>query len=284
MPATTKHLFCRQTVTCYYMYNETQMVSFKYKAKNSNPAVEVGFGQLTVKMRLAHGETYDACQFAAKCFKRLRVTFLFFQTKCMTPSTMMTSTQWPNFWGNRCTLRWDCCSPRTKGWSSYWRTAGQRLMRTEPQLPAGTSLTMGKCLRWIEFQTVKIQALHNLPILNCIPVAAQTMKIVTWQHSTLTVMILRISNAFPWTCSRSQRMTRFSKMRWAGGIRLVWKCVGPVSGKLAPDFKTGPRCHPVFRIGRGVKCGENWNHLGCSRNLSDFCNNLLFSQSQIALL
>lgn len=61
MPATAKLLFCRQTVTCYFVYNETQMVSFKYKAKNSNPAAEVGFGQLMVQMRLAHGEgTYNA--------------------------------------------------------------------------------------------------------------------------------------------------------------------------------------------------------------------------------
>lgn len=38
------------------MFNETQTVSFKYKAKNSNPATEVGFGKLRVQMRLAHGE------------------------------------------------------------------------------------------------------------------------------------------------------------------------------------------------------------------------------------
>lgn len=78
MPATAKFRFYRQTVTCYIVYNETKMVSFKYKAKNSNPAAEVGFGQLMVQMRLAHGEwTGDACQFAVKTIKRLQFFFSF---------------------------------------------------------------------------------------------------------------------------------------------------------------------------------------------------------------
>lgn len=78
MPAIAQCSICRQTVTCYYGYNETQTVSFKYKARNTNPATEVGFGQLTVQMRLAHGEgTYDTCQLAGK--KPLNdSTFFFF--------------------------------------------------------------------------------------------------------------------------------------------------------------------------------------------------------------
>lgn len=56
MPATSLCSIRRQTVTCYYVFNDTQTVSFKYKAKNGNPATAVGFGQLTVQMRLAHGE------------------------------------------------------------------------------------------------------------------------------------------------------------------------------------------------------------------------------------
>lgn len=46
----------RQTISCYYVVNETQTVSFSYKPQSNNPAAEVGSGQLMVQMRLAQGE------------------------------------------------------------------------------------------------------------------------------------------------------------------------------------------------------------------------------------
>lgn len=48
-------LFCRQTISCYYVVNETQTVAFSYKPRSNDPTAEVGSGQLMVQMRLAQG-------------------------------------------------------------------------------------------------------------------------------------------------------------------------------------------------------------------------------------
>uniref|UniRef100_A0A3B4WAJ3 Zona pellucida protein AX 1 n=1 Tax=Seriola lalandi dorsalis TaxID=1841481 RepID=A0A3B4WAJ3_SERLL len=42
-----------QTVSCYYVVNETQTVAFSYKPRSNNPAAQIGSGQLMVQMRLA---------------------------------------------------------------------------------------------------------------------------------------------------------------------------------------------------------------------------------------
>ncbi|XP_077409620.1 uncharacterized protein LOC144039807 [Vanacampus margaritifer] len=49
----------RQTVSCYYMVNDTQTVTFGYKSRNTYPSAEIGVGQLDVQMRLAHDSSYD---------------------------------------------------------------------------------------------------------------------------------------------------------------------------------------------------------------------------------
>ncbi|KAG7222704.1 hypothetical protein INR49_026313, partial [Caranx melampygus] len=49
----------RQTISCYYVVNETQTVAFSYKPRSSNPAAEIGTGQLIVQMRLAQDSSYE---------------------------------------------------------------------------------------------------------------------------------------------------------------------------------------------------------------------------------
>ncbi|XP_061560332.1 uncharacterized protein LOC133416962 [Phycodurus eques] len=48
----------RQTVSCYYMVNDTQTVAFGYKSRSTYPSAEIGLGQLDVQMRLAHDSSY----------------------------------------------------------------------------------------------------------------------------------------------------------------------------------------------------------------------------------
>lgn len=49
-------LIHRQTISCYYMVNETKAVSFDYKPRGGELATQVGQGHLTVQMRLAYGK------------------------------------------------------------------------------------------------------------------------------------------------------------------------------------------------------------------------------------
>ncbi|XP_040920443.1 uncharacterized protein LOC121199643 isoform X2 [Toxotes jaculatrix] len=49
----------RQTVSCYYVVNETQTVAFNYKPRSADPAAEIGSGQLMVQMRLAQDSSYE---------------------------------------------------------------------------------------------------------------------------------------------------------------------------------------------------------------------------------
>ncbi|XP_071324031.1 zona pellucida protein AX 1 [Trachinotus anak] len=49
----------RQTVSCYYVVNETETVEFSYKPKSNNPVAEIGSGQLMVQMRLAQDSSYE---------------------------------------------------------------------------------------------------------------------------------------------------------------------------------------------------------------------------------
>ncbi|KAM6906799.1 uncharacterized protein PEZ65_017950 [Lycodopsis pacificus] len=49
----------RQTVSCYYVVNETQTVAFSAKPRLYEPTAEIGSGQLTVQMRLAQDSSYD---------------------------------------------------------------------------------------------------------------------------------------------------------------------------------------------------------------------------------
>ncbi|GAA6228834.1 uncharacterized protein LOC108895977 [Lates japonicus] len=49
----------RQTVSCYYVVNDTQTVAFNYKPRNSDPFAEIGSGQLLVQMRLAQDSLYE---------------------------------------------------------------------------------------------------------------------------------------------------------------------------------------------------------------------------------
>ncbi|KAM6906797.1 uncharacterized protein PEZ65_017948 [Lycodopsis pacificus] len=49
----------RQTVSCYYVVNETQTVAFSSKPRRYEPTPEIGSGQLTVQMRLAQDSSYD---------------------------------------------------------------------------------------------------------------------------------------------------------------------------------------------------------------------------------
>ncbi|XP_026196531.1 zona pellucida protein AX 1 [Anabas testudineus] len=49
----------RQTVSCFYVVNETQTVTFSYKPRSSEPAAEIGSGQLIVQMRLAQDSSYE---------------------------------------------------------------------------------------------------------------------------------------------------------------------------------------------------------------------------------
>lgn len=49
-------LIHRQTISCYYVVNETKVVSFDYKPRGSELATQVGQGHLIVQMRLAYGK------------------------------------------------------------------------------------------------------------------------------------------------------------------------------------------------------------------------------------
>lgn len=46
----------RQTISCFYMVNETKAVSFGYKPRGRELPTQVGQGHLTVQMRLAYGK------------------------------------------------------------------------------------------------------------------------------------------------------------------------------------------------------------------------------------
>ncbi|KAK2856122.1 hypothetical protein Q5P01_004857 [Channa striata] len=48
----------KQMVSCYYVVNATQIVSFSYRPRSSEPSAEIGFGQLMVQMRLARDSSY----------------------------------------------------------------------------------------------------------------------------------------------------------------------------------------------------------------------------------
>ncbi|XP_056292574.1 uncharacterized protein LOC130207868 [Pseudoliparis swirei] len=48
----------RQTISCYYVVNETQTVGFSSKPRLYEPTVEIGSGQLMVQMRLAQDSSY----------------------------------------------------------------------------------------------------------------------------------------------------------------------------------------------------------------------------------
>ncbi|XP_044025912.1 zona pellucida protein AX 1 isoform X2 [Siniperca chuatsi] len=49
----------RQTISCYYVVNETQTVAFSYSQRHADPTAEVGFGQLIVQLRLAEDSSYN---------------------------------------------------------------------------------------------------------------------------------------------------------------------------------------------------------------------------------
>uniref|UniRef100_UPI0037E90789 uncharacterized protein n=1 Tax=Semicossyphus pulcher TaxID=241346 RepID=UPI0037E90789 len=49
----------KQTISCYYVVNETQSVAFSYKPRTRDPAAEIGSGQLMVQMRLSQDSSYD---------------------------------------------------------------------------------------------------------------------------------------------------------------------------------------------------------------------------------
>ncbi|XP_030262177.1 zona pellucida sperm-binding protein 2-like [Sparus aurata] len=49
----------RQTISCYYVVNDTQTISFSYKPRSSEPTAEIGSGQLMVQMRLAQDASYE---------------------------------------------------------------------------------------------------------------------------------------------------------------------------------------------------------------------------------
>ncbi|XP_034555951.1 zona pellucida protein AX 1 isoform X2 [Notolabrus celidotus] len=48
----------KQTISCYFVVNNTQSVSFGYKPRSSAPSAEIGSGQLMVQMRLSHDPSY----------------------------------------------------------------------------------------------------------------------------------------------------------------------------------------------------------------------------------
>ncbi|XP_033999016.1 uncharacterized protein LOC117492739 [Trematomus bernacchii] len=49
----------RQTISCFYVVNETQTVAFSAKPRTYEPAAEIGTGQLMVQMRLAQDPSYE---------------------------------------------------------------------------------------------------------------------------------------------------------------------------------------------------------------------------------
>ncbi|XP_076612518.1 uncharacterized protein LOC143336320 [Chaetodon auriga] len=49
----------KQTISCYYMVNETQTVAFSSKPTSNDPTAEIGSGQLMVQMRLAQDSSYE---------------------------------------------------------------------------------------------------------------------------------------------------------------------------------------------------------------------------------
>ncbi|XP_070705199.1 zona pellucida protein AX 1 [Pempheris klunzingeri] len=50
----------KQTVSCYYVVNDTQSVAFSYKPRSYNPTAEIGLGQLMVQMQLALDSSYES--------------------------------------------------------------------------------------------------------------------------------------------------------------------------------------------------------------------------------
>ncbi|KAK5930031.1 hypothetical protein CesoFtcFv8_000284 [Champsocephalus esox] len=48
----------RQTISCFYVVNETQTVAFSAKPRTYEPAAEIGTGQLMVQMRLSQDPSY----------------------------------------------------------------------------------------------------------------------------------------------------------------------------------------------------------------------------------
>ncbi|XP_074541831.1 zona pellucida protein AX 1 [Halichoeres trimaculatus] len=49
----------KQTISCYYVVNNTQQLSFGYKPRSKEPAAEIGSGELMVQMRLSHDPSYE---------------------------------------------------------------------------------------------------------------------------------------------------------------------------------------------------------------------------------
>nr|XP_046229503.1 uncharacterized protein LOC124050741 isoform X2 [Scatophagus argus] len=49
----------RQTISCYYVVNDTQTVAFSYKPRSVEPTAEIGSGQLVVQMQLAQDSLYE---------------------------------------------------------------------------------------------------------------------------------------------------------------------------------------------------------------------------------
>ncbi|XP_056872746.1 zona pellucida protein AX 1 [Takifugu flavidus] len=51
----------RQTISCYYVVNETKAISFGYKPRGVDFATQVGQGHFDVKMKLAYDSSYQSC-------------------------------------------------------------------------------------------------------------------------------------------------------------------------------------------------------------------------------
>jgi len=89
----------RQTISCFYVVNETQTVAFSANPRTYEPAAEIGTGQLMVQMRLAQGMVeFDYILFMhtkhCKCPGLLSLTGLFscrFILRALLPSRGLSS-------------------------------------------------------------------------------------------------------------------------------------------------------------------------------------------------
>ncbi|KAK2890066.1 hypothetical protein Q8A73_018366 [Channa argus] len=103
----------KQTVSCYYVVNETQTVAFSYKPRSDEPSAEIGFGQLMVQMRLARDSSYKQFYQAGDfpVVKYLRQP-LYFEVELMqstdTQLELILETCWATLYENRTSVpSWD---------------------------------------------------------------------------------------------------------------------------------------------------------------------------------
>lgn len=149
--------FCRLYFQCKYSGVGLAALSIE-PAANVDPLPLVASGPLQVELRLGKGQCVtkgcvegeqpvwtSGMQSEFQLFQQELTSPLSPQNKWpITPTTVLLTTLWLRFWGNRCTLRCALWAELIQILSWFWGAAGRLLLLTPTAFPSGTFWWMGK--------------------------------------------------------------------------------------------------------------------------------------------